>query len=322
MSAAHTSQSAAGFGSRRGKSDSISLTTDALGRLGSELRALRERSGLRGEDVVRRVNELLRERAETAVGRPPHDLDQPRLSRIESGRLGVRPDVLTGLLDLYAVTDAAKRDVLQALAHHGARRGWWQTYRDIISPAYAELISLEADAKSLRSYQTLLIPGLLQTAAYARASITAINMSSTPDQVNALVEVRQQRQAVLSRPEPLQVWAIIHEAALRPVTGAPGVMRDQCQRLLDLMDLPHVSIQILPLSAAPHPGMGGPFTVLGFPESADLDVVLVEHLASALYVEDAADVSVYGSAFEHLRAHALPFDKSADLTARIKQEHK
>ncbi|MET9696622.1 helix-turn-helix transcriptional regulator [Streptomyces sp. NPDC006529] len=276
-------------------------------RLGAELRTLREAKGLTQEEGAQ------------AAG---PGWDKTRLSRVERAQLGIKPDVVQLLLDKYGVSDPEKREALAALAQAGTRRGWWQTYKDIISPAYAELIALEADAKSLRSYQTLLVPGLLQTAAYARASIAAINMSSTPDQVNALVEVRQQRQAVLSRPEPLQVWAIIHEAALRPTVGARGVMRDQCQRLLDLMDLPHVSIQILPLGAPAHPGMAGPFTVLAFPESADLDVVHVEGLASALYVEDAADVVVYGSAFEHLRAHALPFAASADLTARIKQEHK
>ncbi|MER6485676.1 helix-turn-helix transcriptional regulator [Streptomyces virginiae] len=270
-----------------------------------ELCSLRDAKGLKQDEAARHIG-----------------WDGPRLSRLEGGRAGIKADLLGELLDLYAVDDAAKRDVLMTLARAGARRGWWQTYKDIISPAYAELISLEADAKSLRSYQTLLIPGLLQTAAYARASISAINMGSTPDQVNALVEVRQARQSVLSRPEPLEVWAIIHEAALRSSTADPAVMAGQCQRLLDLMELPSVSIQIIPLDAPPHPGMAGPFTVLGFPESADLDVVLVEHLASALYVEDAADVSVYGSAFDALRAHALPFDKSADLTARIKQEHR
>ncbi|MET3982746.1 helix-turn-helix transcriptional regulator [Streptomyces sp. PvR034] len=275
-------------------------------RLGAELRALRDRHGLKLDDVA---------------GQLGHGWDGPRLSRVERAQLGIKPDVLNALLDVYAVSDVGRREVFLALARDGARRGWWQTYRDMISPAYAELISLEADAKSLRSYQTLVVPGLLQTAAYARASITGINTASTPDQVNALVEVRRARQAVLARPAPLELWAIVHEAALRATMPAPGVMRDQCQWLLDSMDLPHVSIQVLPLAAGPHPGMAGPFTVLSFPESADLDVVHVEGLASALYVEDAADVAVYGSAFEHLRAHALPFAASADLTARIKQEH-
>ncbi|MFF3159521.1 DUF5753 domain-containing protein [Streptomyces sp. NPDC057910] len=214
--------------------------------------------------------------------------------------------------------DVGKRAVLHALARDGARRGWWQTYADTISPAYADLISLEAQARSIRTWQTTLIPGLLQTAGYARATIDAINMTTPPDRVNALVEVRTARQSVLSRPEPPELWAIIHEVALRPQLGDTHVMREQLQRLLDVTELPHVSVQVLPLAASPHPGMAGPFTLLGFPETADLDIALVEHLTSALYVEDPAEVSIYGGAFERLRAAALPFDKTTDLIAQLK----
>ncbi|MFG2291992.1 helix-turn-helix domain-containing protein [Streptomyces sp. NPDC048603] len=276
-------------------------------RLGAELRRLREGRGVKGVDAARHIGE---------------GWDGPRVSRLEGGKLGIKPAELVSLLDFYEVTDAARRDILLALARDGARRGWWQTYREVISPAYAELIALEADASSLRSYQTLLVPGLLQTAAYARASIAAINMNSTAEAVNALVEVRMARQSVLARPNPLEVWAIIHEAALRPTFASPQIMNDQLQRLLDLVELPHVSIQIIPLDAPPHPGMAGPYTVLGMPESADLDVVLVEHVASALYVEDPVDVAVYNAVFGHLRAHALPLATSADLIARMKKEHR
>jgi hypothetical protein len=270
---------------------------------------------MKGEDAVRRTNERLAD-GESATERRSGDLDQPRLSRIEGGRLGIKADVLGALLDVYEVDDPEKRDVLLTLARSGSRRGWWQTYKDIISPAYAELISLEADAKSLSTYQTLLIPGLLQTSAYARAVMSGINRASTADEVDALVQVRIARQSVLTRPTPLKLWAIIHEAALR-IDIDPRVMRAQLQHLLEQAERPNVSIQIMPVVKGPHPGMSGPFTVLGFPESADLDVVLVEHLASALYVESAADVSEYGTAFEHLRAEALPPDESADLTADI-----
>ncbi|MFE5828675.1 helix-turn-helix domain-containing protein [Streptomyces sp. NPDC056508] len=279
-------------------------------RLGSELRRLREAKGLTLEDVEERAPAL----------------KESKVSRVETARIGVKPGDLDALLDIYGIgTDeedeegAAKRALLHSLAKTGARRGWWQTYRDIISPAYADLISLEDDAHSLRTYQSLLIPGLLQTAAYARATISAINMTSFPEHVNGLVEVRMARQAVLSRPHPLEVWAIIHEAALRPtVPDAPSVMKGQLQRLLDLMEYPHVNIQVLPSHAAPHPGMTGPFTMLGFPGTADLDVVLVEHLTSALYVEDPGEVSIYRSALDHLLAEALPRDASADLIAKLK----
>lgn len=270
--------------------------------LGGTLRRAREQSGLKIDDVA------------DGLGWPAS-----KVSRIELGRLGVKPSDLDELLDACHITDPAKRDVLHRIARHGRQRGWWQTYRDIISPAYADLISLEDSATSMRTYQATLIPGLLQTAAYARATIEAIRMDSQPEEVDALVEVRRARQSVLSRREPLELWAVIHEAALRPrVRSDPHMMKEQLQTLLDKQRLPHVSIQVLPLDAPPHVGMSGSFTMLGFPETADLDVVLVESLTSALYVEDTAEVSRYGSAFERLRAHALPFDESADLIEQLK----
>jgi transcriptional regulator with XRE-family HTH domain len=270
--------------------------------LGGELRRAREAAGLKIDDVAE------------SLGWPAS-----KISRVEKGRLGIKPADLDALLDECQIDDAAKRDVLHRIARHGRQRGWWQTYRDIISPAYADLISLEDGARSMRTFQGTLIPGLLQTAAYARATIEAIRMDSHPGDVDALVDVRKARQSVLSRREPLELWAVIHEAALHPrIKSDPAMMREQLQALLDKQRLPHVSIQVLPLDAPPHVGMSGSFAVLGFPETADLDVVLVESLTSALYVEDTAEVRRYGSAFERLRAAALPFDASADLIERLK----
>lgn len=270
-------------------------------RLGSELKRMRESRGLKLSDV--------------AASTP---MNEVKVSRVENATVGVKTVDLDALLDLYDVEDGAMRDALHNLSREGKRRGWWHTYRDAISPAYADLISLEADAKNFRTFATSLVPGLLQTAAYARTTIRAVGMTSPDERVDALVEVRIQRQAVLTRPEPLELWAVIHEAALRPSVMGATVMRDQLQRLLELSELPHVSIQVLPLDAAPNPGMLGPFTVIGFPDTADLDVGMVETLTSTLYVEDPAEVSIYGAAFERLRAAALPFDKSADLIARTK----
>jgi transcriptional regulator with XRE-family HTH domain len=270
-------------------------------RLGSELRRMRETASLKLDEVAARLA-----------------MTTTKLSRIETARIGIKPADLDAILSLYGGVDEAKRRALHTLAKDGSKRGWWQTYRDVISPVYADLISLEADAKSMRVFQSSLIPGLLQTSAYARATIEAINMTSTADHMNALVEVRMARQSVLTKPEPLELWAIIHEAALRMTIPGSRAMKDQLQRLLDLSELPHVSTQVLPLSATPHPGTAGSFSVIGFPETADLDVVLVEGLTTALYVEDPAEVSRYGMAFERLRAQALPFSESADLIAQLK----
>ncbi|MCQ6554729.1 helix-turn-helix domain-containing protein [Streptomyces sp. C10-9-1] len=282
----------------------MSYPTVRRRRLGAELRRLREESGLTLDDVADRTS-----------------LPAAKVSRIETARLGIKPGDLATLLELYGVDDEGKRALLHALARDGSRRGWWQTYRDTISPAYADLISLESEAHSVRCYETHLIPGLLQTAAYARATIAAINMTSPHEHVDALTEVRQARQAVLTRREPLELWAIIHEAALRTrVPAGPHVMRDQLQHLVDRAELPHVSIQVLPFSAAPHPGMAGPFTVVRFSDAPGMDVVLLESLTSALYVEDHAEVGRYASAFERLRAAALPVDASSDLIKAIKDK--
>ncbi|HLL34152.1 MAG TPA: helix-turn-helix transcriptional regulator [Streptomyces sp.] len=271
-------------------------------KLGAELRRFREAAGLKLDDVAARTS-----------------MPASKISRVELARLGIKPDDLNALLDLYGVDDPQKREALHSLARHGSVRGWWQTYRGIISPDYYDLISMEATAQRMRAFEASLVPGLFQTAAYARKTISAINMTSTEAEVDALVEVRMARQSALTRPEPLQVSAVIHESALRPrIKGEPQTMKDQLQKLLDITRLPHVSIQVLPLDSPPHVGMSGSFTVIGFPETADLDVVLLEHLTSALYVEDAAEVSRYGRAFEHLSAAALPFDASADLIAQLK----
>ncbi|WHM36530.1 helix-turn-helix transcriptional regulator [Streptomyces sp. BPTC-684] len=286
----------------------MSAPTVRRRRLGATLRQLREDKSLKLEEVAAKTG-----------------FTGAKLSRVETGRVAAKPADVEKLLDVYGVRDRSRREGLVGLAREGGKRGWWQTYKDILSPVYSDLISLEAEASGVRTFQPLLIPGLLQTAAYARAVIAAINMTATPDKVNALVDVRIARQSVLNRPDPLALWAIIHEAALKPVVmggSGAGIMRDQLQRLLDLAELPHVNVQVMPADAAPHPGAAGGFTILGFPERSDLDVVLLENLSNSLYIEDATDVELYGEAFERLRAAALPFDRSLELIEQTKEQAK
>ncbi|MFC9430971.1 helix-turn-helix domain-containing protein [Streptomyces sp. NPDC056987] len=267
-------------------------------RLGLELKRLRENAKLTLDDVVARSG-----------------FSSSKISRIESATRGARPADVERLLGIYEVADSDVVAFLLILAKDGGKRGWWQTYD--LSPVYADLISLEADAASVSTFEPLLIPGLLQTAAYARAVVGAIMMNATPEEVTPRVEVRMARQSVLSRPEPLKLRAIIHEAALSARTPDVGVMRDQLQRLLDLAVYPHVRIQVLPLDAELHPGTAGGFTVLGFGQPG-LDVVLLEHLESSLYIEQFAGVERYVEAYERLTASALPFDTSLSLIAAKK----
>ncbi|MEV8310769.1 helix-turn-helix transcriptional regulator [Streptomyces flavidovirens] len=267
-------------------------------RLGSELRRLREEAKLTLEDVESRSG-----------------LSASKVSRIESATRGARPTDVERLMDVYQLADDDVRSFLLTLARDGGKRGWWQTYD--LAPVYADLISLESDASSVNTFEPMLIPGLLQTGAYARAVIAALSMTAASQDVMALVEVRMARQSVLSRPKPLKLRAIIHEAALMASAPGPDVMRNQLQRLLDVADYPHVTIQVLPADAELHPGAAGGFTILGFGQPG-LDVVLLEQLDSSLYIEEAADVARYAEAYERLTASALPFDKSLSLIASKK----
>ncbi|QTT76993.1 helix-turn-helix domain-containing protein [Streptomyces mobaraensis NBRC 13819 = DSM 40847] len=271
-------------------------------RLGTELRRLREGSGLTLDEVEARSG-----------------ISTSKVSRIESATRGAKPGDVERLLDVYGLTDDGARDLLLKMARDGGRRGWWQTYD--LSPAYSDLISMESDASSVRTYEPLVIPGLFQTSAYARAVITAHSMTVSAEDVDALVEVRVARQAVLTKPDPLRLRAIIHEAALLASVPGTGVMRDQLQRLLDVAAYPHVTIQVLPLDAELHPGGTGGFTALGFNQPG-MEVVLLENLESSLYVEEPANVARYTEAFERLTAAALPFERSLSLITRLKEKEK
>ncbi|MFF8095672.1 helix-turn-helix domain-containing protein [Streptomyces sp. NPDC016675] len=277
-------------------------------RLGKKLRALRDAQHLTLEDVA--------EKSEGAF-------TVAKLSRLELAKSAAKPADVETLLSLYGADDDELRGALLSLAREGAQRGWWQSYRGVLSPVYEDLISLEHEAATVRTWQMGVIPGLLQTGEYAREIITATAMSAAVEgRIDPLVEVRLARQSVLTREEPVNLWAIIAESALRAQCVGEGVMRDQLGRLLDRGRRPHVTIQVLPSDSPPHVGQMGSYSLLSFEEGADLDVVHVESLTSALYVEDPDDVNVYRNAFERLRAAALSPEQSADRIAQIREHTK
>lgn len=164
----------------------------------------------------------------------------PKLSRIENANAHIRPAEVTALLKAYAVTDPKVFSALEELAKDAGKRGWWQTYGGIVAPAYADYISLESDSDSIRIFAPLLVPGLMQTAAYARETIAGITMTRTPEEIAALAEIRLARQAVLTRPSgPLKVWAVISEAVLHQRFAVrPDTMRDQLRRLREVSTCP------------------------------------------------------------------------------------
>ncbi|PLW73633.1 helix-turn-helix domain-containing protein [Streptomyces sp. SCUT-3] len=272
-------------------------------RLGQTLRRFRGEAG------------MTLDRAAEAVG-----WTAPKLSRIETANAHIRPADVAALLRVYGMDDPEVIAALEGLAKDAGKRGWWQTYSGVVSPTYADYISLESDADCVREFAPLLVPGLLQAASYARETIAANAITRSPEEVIALAEVRLARQSVLARPErPLKLWAVIHEAALHQRFAVrPHTMREQLRRLLDAAEMPNVTIQVMPLNATPHPGSVSGFSLVGFPGPMP-DVVLLENLLGSAYVEGVDEVQVFADAFERIVAAALPTDDSLALISRMEE---
>ncbi|MFJ7053088.1 DUF5753 domain-containing protein [Streptomyces albidoflavus] len=246
-----------------------------------------------------------------------------KLSRIETAKSAAKAKDVETLLDLYAslgreVSDEL-RSALVTLTKEGSQRGWWHSYRGVLSPVYADLISLESEAESISTWQVALIPGLLQTADYAREINRATAMSDAVEaRVDALVEVRLARQAILTRESPVSLWAIIAEQALLSGSNTEGMMREQLGRLLSMGKRPNVNIQVLRSTEPLHVGQVGTFTMLGFGPHPDLDVVHTEALSSALYVEERDAVNAHRDAWQRLTSAALSVEASAKLITQIR----
>ncbi len=261
-------------------------------RLGLILRGMRERVGLTGEEVGARL-----ERSGSWV------------SRVETGRVGVRSRDLADLLGLYQIDDRALADELAALAREGKQRGWWSRYADTLMGPYATFIGFESEAAELLSYETLCVPGLLQTEDYARALFSAAVPPVTGDTIERKLEVRLARQQLLTRPRPLKLWAILDESILHRRLGGPDVMRGQLKHLLDASLMPNVMIQVVPFDGGHHPGMVGSFTVVRFPLPEDPDIVYIEGVTGDIFAE-SEDALWYHDVFDHLRAAALSLTES------------
>ncbi|MET8333037.1 helix-turn-helix transcriptional regulator [Streptosporangium canum] len=265
-------------------------------RLASELRRLRIEHGLSMQEVAERM-----------------DLTAASISRMETGRRGIRPRDLRAFLDMYGVAETG-REPLLALAKEARQRGWWQNYGDVLPGEYATLIGLEAEAASTRTYQQTLVPGLLQTAEYARSVIAASRPGDTPEDVERRASVRMERQKRLTGQDPLELSVILGEGVVHQHVGTAQITADQFHHLAEASRRPNVMIQILPYRAGAHPAMTGSFTIVGFPAPSDLDVIYLENMSSGLYLEDAADVRRYVTVFDYLRAAAL---SPADTTAML-----
>ncbi|WP_405655554.1 helix-turn-helix domain-containing protein [Streptomyces sp. RK9] len=272
-------------------------------KLGAELRALRGQAGLTSGEAAARVG-----------------WHQSKVSRIETGRSGVRASDVRLLLEAYEVDDPQLRELLVVLAggeDENGRPHWWHAYRGLLPPAYRDFISLESQACRVRTLETTVVPGLLQTPDYARAVTRAALGGLPEEQVRALVQVRLARQDVLRSEPPLRLSVILDEAVLRRQIGGPEVLAGQLRRLLEAARLPQVRIQVLPFVSGEHIGLIGPFVILSFPNISDLDVVVLDHLTSSLYLERKEDLQAYTDAFNSLQGQALSVQDSMDFIAGL-----
>jgi transcriptional regulator with XRE-family HTH domain len=269
-------------------------------RLALELRRLRETAKLTCEEVAERL-----------------ECSASKISRVETGRVSVSPRDVRDMLQIYGVPQDQRESLVQ-LARDSRQKGWWHAYSDSIQPHFATYLGLESAASEIRIYEVSLIPNLLQTEEYARAVISAGMVTSPQDDIERQVALRMARQPTLTRStDPPKVWAVLDEAALRRRVGGAGLMRLQLENLLEMSALANVALQVIPFGGGAHPAMGRPFVILVFPERVDPDVVYLEDLTSALYVEDVDEVDKYNVFFNHLRATALSFDASAALITAV-----
>jgi transcriptional regulator with XRE-family HTH domain len=232
--------------------------------------------------------------------------------RIETGRSRPQPGNVKVLLDLYGV-GGPERDGLIQLTRDARRPGWWHSFRDVLPNPYEVYIGLEAGAASIRNFEPIVVPGLLQTEEYTRQMVRRGPLELDRDEVERLVQVRMERQRVLSRKDRPRLWAVLDEAVIRRVVGSAEVMRQQLLYLAECAEQGRTTLQVVPFSAGAHAGTTGPFIILDFPEPTNPAVVYVETPAGDIYLEAPTDVDRYSLAFDRLLAAALHPDESVRL---------
>lgn len=271
--------------------------------LGSQLRKLRESKGITREAAGYEIR---------ASG--------SKISRMELGRVSFKERDVADLLTMYGVADSAERESLLSLARQANSPGWWQQLNDVLPSWFQAYLGLEAAATLIRTYEIQFVPGLLQTPEYARAVIMLGHAGASAEEINRRVEVRRQRQAILTRSGGPQLWAVIDEAVLRRPIGGVDVMRAQIEALIEASKLPSVRLQIIPFTAGGHAAAGGPFSILRFPEPELPDVVYVEQLTSAIYLDKREDVDQYAMAMERVCIDAEPPGHTPEILGKLLNE--
>jgi transcriptional regulator with XRE-family HTH domain len=289
----------------------------------SQVRSLLESPGGGGPTVLRlllgaqlrRLREAKRISLEEAghVIRASHS----KMSRLEHGRVGFKDRDIADLLTFYGVMDAEERESLRALARKANEQGWWHDYSDILPSWFEAYIGLEEAATRIRSYEIQFVPGLLQTESYARAVTILGHAHSPAEEIERRVSLRMARKSLLRGLRAPHLWVVIDEAVLRRPIGGPDIMREQLDYLIDCAAMPNVTLQVIPFQAGGHSAAGGPFSILRFAEADLPDVVYLEQLTSAIYLDKRETVDHYLAVMERLCLDAFPAEHSTDAISTI-----
>jgi hypothetical protein len=272
--------------------------------VGAQLRQLRIEHG------------ISREQAGTAIR-----ASEWKIHRLENGQVGFKERDLVDLLRLYGVTDPKEVAALVTMASEGNNPGWWHQYSDLLPQWFRAYVDLESAAALIRTYQGQLVPGLLQTEEYTRAVIDGAHMDESQEEAERRVALRKARQTLLTQADAPRLWAVVDEAALRRPVGGPKVMRGQLERLIEASKLPSVTLQVLPYNAGAHPAMVGAFSILRFAGRELPDIVYLEHLTNAVYLDKRDDVDQYLQAMDQICTRSQPSDRTVEFLSAMLEEN-
>ena len=271
--------------------------------LGSQLRRLREAAGISAEKAGYEIR-----------------ASRSKISRMETGRVGLKARDVEDLLTLYGVTDEKQRAKVVALARRSRAPEWWAKYNDILPDWFETYLGLESAATSIRSFEMQFVPGLFQTEDYARAVTKLGHQTARVDEIERRVGLRLKRQDLLARAQPPRIWAVMDEAVLRRPVGGLPVMRAQLRHLVEAARLPRMTLQVVPFARGGHAGASGSFSILRFEERDLPDVVYIEQLTSAVYLDQRQDIEHYLEVVDQLSGEALTPADTARFIEQVAHE--
>ena len=271
--------------------------------LGSQLRQLREAAGITPDRAGFEIR-----------------ASRSKISRMETGRVGFKARDVEDLLTFYGVTDEQARSMLLELAGQSKRLDWWTSYGDVLPGWFENYLGLESVCSTIRAFEIQFVHGLFQTEDYARA-VTRLGLeSASPEETERRVGLRVKRQDLLTRASPPRIWSVMDEAVLRRPVGGTAVMRAQLGHLIEVAKTPEVTLQVVPFAQGGHAGASGSFTILRFDEQYLPDVVYIEQLTGAVYLEQRSDVEHYLAVMDKLSSEALPPAASTRFIEQVAAE--